>query len=265
MPLSIVKNEIAFKQQLHAFIGEIIDQDSVLKIFIAALTSVGEIYIVGGFIRDFANERVSRDVDIITVIRADDIQLVADAMRIPCKRNRHGGFKLQFSNIEVDIWSILDNWAFKMQLVTSDPEDVRSIARGTFFNFDSLVFAIISKKISVDNYNNCLKYNTLDILQKNGRYRAYNPTREANILRAFYLHAKHQFHFSPNLAGYIKEHLLYYQNKKIDYIFLLQEYLSRYPKYEEKINSNVIEEYCNRVLYGDGFVFIKEDDRPKLF
>lgn len=267
MLLATIKNKNAFKKELSSFIDDFFARESQLKLFVSSVLENGDIYIVGGFVRDFINGKPSRDIDIITVASEEQIGNLVKALHINYTKNRHNGYKLSFHEIEMDIWSIADNWAFKKNYVKSNREAVRSIARGTFYNYDSLVFAYKTKKISVDYYNNCVKNNTLDILQKNSKYRGYNPTREANILRAFFLHEKHNLFFSENLAQYIRQHLSYFQIKYSNPISRLKEYLEKYPKYEEILTDEVLEECCNRMITGDGFMIASNDDEnlPKLF
>ena len=246
-----IEDKNKLKRELVASIAGLTSEDQKLGFFLKRLGEKGEFYFVGGFIRDFINQKSSRDIDVISVASSDSIQGLLNSLHIPYIKNRHNGYKLSFSFIEMDLWSISDNWAFTNKFVKSDPNEVRSISRGSFYNFDSLVFAFISQNLSVEYYNSCVTTKTLDILQKNNKYQGRNPTREANILRAFYIHDKYGLVFSQNLNDYIYEHLNYFDRKYGNMVDRLWEFLFKYPKYRTVLDRNILLKNCVQVLEKD--------------
>ncbi|MCW3124849.1 MAG: hypothetical protein JWO03_507 [Bacteroidetes bacterium] len=252
MQLKQIIDKNKFKREFITYIRSLIGEDSRMDFFVGKMTEYrlenrGELYFVGGFVRDFINDKPSRDIDVISNVSAEEIQKLINILHIPHKRNRHNGFKLLFDEMEMDIWSLSDNWAFRKNLVTSDPNETRSISRGAFYNFDSPVFAYTSKKLSVEYYNKCIKSKILDIQQANIEYKKYNPTREANILRAFYLHEKYDLAFSPNVNQYIYDHISAFDSNYDGAVNRLYSFLELYPKYSSVLDKTIIKDNCNEI------------------
>lgn len=112
----------------------------------------GAAYIVGGYFRDFLNNMPSRDLDIIVDIDNKTLVEIITNSKIDYRENRHGGVKLTTPSLEIDIWCIENNWAFKNHLVRlNDTDKLHSIAKGCFYNYDALV-------INLNNFSYNLRY-----------------------------------------------------------------------------------------------------------
>ena len=227
--------------------------------FIYKLLTYNVAYIVGGYLRDIINKS-SRDVDIITSADKDTLVNQIKSHNLNYKVNRHNGIKIILNGLEVDIWNINDNWAFRNKVVkfktlnsVSDIEDkklLEKIANGCFYNYDSIVLNIQTLNLHAQNYNKLAKSNKLDILQKHYLYQKRNHTIEANILRAFYLHIKFNIDFSDNCNRYIKLMLAKIKDEGKDPQQKLGKYLIQYPKYADYLNeaniNNLIIKFTQR-------------------
>ena len=107
-------------------------------------------------------------------------------------------------------------------------------------------------------YNDCAKTNQLDILRKKPQYKFSNPTKEANILRIYFLVEDYGLSLTNNTKGYLINEL-----KNIgwlnDDIGALQAIVKKSEKYQSKYQRTVnIEELTD---------FIKEikDSTQKPF
>lgn len=186
-------------------------------------------------------------MDLIININKSKLDLLIRNCFSDYTQNRLGGYKIHLESISIDTWSIEDNWAFKQRLVKNvEANYLEKIAKGTFFNYDSLVFDLHTLQYNFKNYNHCAQSKELDILKKNSRYKKSNTTREANILRAFYLKERYDLSLSEQLTLYILEYLKYAGQAFKDNTLKLRETLLKYKKYhtvlnDQRINQLVIE------------------------
>ena len=221
-------------------------KEPVLKKIIYEIFNYGTAYVVGGYFRDFLNNKESRDIDIIVDVK--DIKLVDIIKYIGCKysQNRHKGIKIDLGETVVDLWSLENNWAFKNGLVKlNDNDKLRSIAKGCFFNYDSLVINLKDYKYNMENYNDFLNYRELDILQKTNRYKNLNPTTEANIVRAFYIKEKCNIRFSNNLMKYIITRTIVLADK--DDLSGFFDIKNNYEKYQDLDNAKLLKELISLI------------------
>jgi hypothetical protein len=216
-------------------------KEPILKKVIYDIFQYGTAYVVGGYFRDFLNNKDSRDVDIIVDIK--DIKLIDIIQRTGCKyyQNRHKGIKLDLGGITVDLWSLENNWAFKNGLVKlNDNDKLKSIAKGCFFNYDALVINLKDYKYNAEFYLDFQNNGILDILQKTNRYKNLNPTPEANIVRAFYIKEKYNIKFSENLIKYIVLKTIALTDRYKDGLLRILNVKENYEKYQDLDNVKLI-------------------------
>jgi len=199
----------------------------------------GSAYIVGGYFRDFLNSKKSRDLDIIIDLENDKLIEIINDSKCKYTINRHKGIKLEFQNLVVDMWSIENNWAFKNELVKLNEKDkLNSIAKGCFYNYDSLVINLHSFNLNIQNYLSYVENSKLDILLKSPIYKNLNPTTEANILRAFYLKKVDNIQFTRNTKKYLIDKVGKLRDNGFNPIKALEETQLKYPKYQEFLDKN---------------------------
>ncbi|RXG29911.1 Poly A polymerase head domain-containing protein [Leeuwenhoekiella marinoflava DSM 3653] len=209
----------------------------------------GSAYIVGGYLRDFLNSIASRDIDIIVDLDNEKLLEIIQNSEVEYTINRHKGIKLHFPNITVDMWSIENNWAFKNELVKlNDKDKLQSIAKGCFYNYDSLVVNLHSFNMNIQYYLNFKAEKKLEILQKSPLYKILNPTTEANILRAFYLKKIYHIDFSSNTKKYLIDKIGEITDKRLNPLLQLELTKASYKKYtsslsESEIESSILELY----------------------
>ena len=199
-----MSDNIELKKDFRNYFHNFLESNLELKYLFYEIFIYGSIYVVGGFVRDFLNFKKSRDLDIIIDIDNELLINIVNESNIPFSINRHQGIKLQLENIEVDLWSISNNWAFKNNLVKLNEKDkLLSIAKGCFYNYDSLVINLMNFNYNLQYYSDFINNKVLDILQKKPIYKTLNPTIEANILRALYLRNKLGVTFTQNTVYYL--------------------------------------------------------------
>tara|TARA_R110000744_G_scaffold163543_2_gene280523 strand:+ start:28 stop:798 length:771 start_codon:yes stop_codon:yes gene_type:complete len=245
-------SELKRKFRLH--FGLELTRNPKLKFLLYDIFVHGSAYIVGGYLRDFINSKASRDIDIIIDLNDDKLLEIIQNSDVKFSINRHKGIKLHLNKIDVDMWSIENNWAFKNQLVKLNENDkLKSIAKGCFYNYDSLVVNLHTFNMNIQYYNNFVIENKLEILQKSPLYKNLNPTKEANILRAFYLKKMHQIEFSSNTKRYLIDKIGEISDNEINPISKLEMTKSKYRKYESCLSSTEIEKLIKELYTGSGF------------
>ncbi|MCD0479004.1 hypothetical protein LPB90_11085 [Chryseobacterium sp. LC2016-29] len=223
-----IKND--FKNYFHSFL----EDNRKLKFFFMEIFFHGAIYAVGGFFRDFLNYKNSRDIDLIIDIDNTTLLDIIKNHEIDYTINRHNGIKLKINKIEIDLWSIYDNWAFKNKLVKLNEKDkLLSIAKGCFYNYDSLVINLNNFSYNLQFYSDFINNQTLNIIQKKAIYKTLNPTIEANIIRAFYLKNKIHIDFSENTINYVIKSLKLIESWHKDDFERLLSIKEKYPKYND--------------------------------
>lgn len=242
-----IKND--FKSYFYSFL----EDKKNLKIFFYEIFCHGSIYAVGGFFRDFLNYKKSRDLDLIVDIDNNILIDILENRRLSYSVNRHNGIKLILDDVELDVWCIQDNWAFKNNLVKLNERDkLLSIAKGCFYNYDSLVINLNRFTYNLQYYSDFVKNKTLDILQKNTSYKTLNPTIEANIIRAFYLKNKYQVQFSDNTRHYLILSLKlldsWYKND-FERLLIIKDKYPKYTDFSEVQLFNELEVFKSNVDY----------------
>ena len=132
----------------------LLDSEPILRGIIFDVLLKGRAYIVGGFVRDVINDRENRDLDIIIDIPPKELKGILENYNCEECINRLGGAKLKLQNVEVDVWSIDNNWAFANNLVKlNDNDKLNSIAKGCFYNYDALVVSVPKFMYNIRYYN----------------------------------------------------------------------------------------------------------------
>lgn len=241
--------EQRLKRNFEFYFRDLMDKEGIM-LFFYEIFVIGTAYVVGGFFRDFLLGKASRDVDIMVDISTDKLIEIIQKVNLSYSINRHGGIKIKMQNLELDIWSIENNWAFKNNLVKLNENDrLNSIAKGCFYNYDSLVINLHNFSYNLRYYKDFLKTNKLNILQANSVYKNQNPSIEANILRAFYIKYKFKSAFTDNTALYLQSKLGYIQDNYTNILERLVEVKMCYPKYEELTIDQLEKDIFNIMRY----------------
>ncbi|MDH4617376.1 hypothetical protein [Brevibacillus sp. AY1] len=170
------------------------------------LSEYGDLILVGGAIRDYAHKTLPRDIDIIVDSKISNFDEVLDSYCY--RRNRFGGYKVFLENIELDIWGISNNWAFRENILDAKFEN---ISKGSFYNFDSLALNLKTSYLDADIFIQAIREKLLDIIIED-KYINLNPTPEVNIVRAFIIRKYWELDFSNRVVDYITKWFSQYNN-----------------------------------------------------
>ena len=237
------------KYEFELSFDRILRDNYAFKILLYEIFIFGSAYLIGGFLRDLINKRKARDIDIIIDLEHERLLEIIKKSNIHYQLNRHSGIKLSLGVLEVDMWSIENNWAFKNSLVKlNDDDKLNSIAKGCFYNYDALVINLHTKKLNLKYYYHFLKYNQLDILQKSPSYKLLNPTTDANILRAFYLKKITDVKYSLNTRNYILNRLGELKDQDQDPYRVLLFTKKKYSKYETSLSDKDVSYYLFDIM-----------------
>jgi len=220
------------------------DKGNIMSL-IYEIFEYGTAYVVGGFFRDFLGNKKSRDIDIIVDIDNEILIKIINNNNFKHSINRHGGIKISTGYIDVDVWSIENNWAFKNNLIKLNENDkLNSISKGCFYNYDALVINLNNFSFNIRYYNDFIKTKELKILSKMPKYKNLNPSIEANILRAFYLKKHFKVSYEKSTYEYLFDKINYLNFSYFNALDRLEEIKIVYPKY----NSLSKEEIINYIL-----------------
>lgn len=162
------------------------------------LCKEGELLLFGGAVRDFYENKYSllpRDFDI--VVNTDLTNLDHCFKDLQYKRNRYGGYKLNFGTVNFDIWTLSSTWAFREQIIEN--VSVKNLLKTVFFNFDAIVYNFESRTVYDGGYTKARENGCLDIILEQ------NPHPELCVLRAFVFKKKYNISFGHRLQKYINE------------------------------------------------------------
>lgn len=240
---------IKFKEKFRREFYKVLSEFPEFRLFLLDLFVEGTAYVVGGFLRDLANNKDSRDLDIILNVSPSIIYNSLADRKLQYNINRFGGVKVLFDNFQIDLWSLDNNWSFKNRLIKRNEQNiVDNIASGSFYNYDSLVINIHSLELNVKYYNQCVEKNILDINRKKISYKKLNPTIEANIIRAFFLKEKFNLNFSDDCENYLIRRINYLKDNYDSAINRLIEIKRQYKKYDDELDDEKLKKHIITLL-----------------
>lgn len=107
------------------------------------LDGIGEFVLIGGAIRDWATGQLPRDIDVVV---AGDAEALAEGIAtLSPRRNRFGGWKLNVSGVELDLWALSNNWAHRRGLAPNG--GLETLSETAFLNIDCGVYFPQSGKL----------------------------------------------------------------------------------------------------------------------
>lgn len=250
--LEPITDYISFKEDFRQKFHDVLTEFPDFRLFLYEIFVEGTAYVIGGFLRDLANKKDSRDLDIILNVSTNKINNALNESNLEYSINRFGGVKVMFDNFQIDLWSLDNNWSFKNNLIKRNEQKiVDNIASGSFYNFDSLVINVHSLELCVKYYNQCIEKNRLDINRKNINYQKLNPTIEANIIRAFFLKEKFQLNFSDECANYLIRRIKHLKDNYDFAINRLIEIKRQYKKYDNELTDDKLKQNLIVLLKSD--------------
>lgn len=234
-----VTNKVDFKKKINAFLKDSDGIGSDAIELLAAIKKLTNIYLIGGALRNVLHEEQVRDLDFIVTCPISEslISVLPKGHKV----NRMGGVKVNLRLITFDLWSVNDNWANRKKLINTEHIHISEIAKGTFYNFDSIVYSLNSNVLHCSFYDKCVNTGILDIIKHNRRYIYTSPNRAANVIRAFYLRRKYGLTFSQFLTDYMSLQINSLSYEHLDLVGYFKSVLRAYPKYSDHLTPAALE------------------------
>lgn len=204
------------------------------------LYNIGELYLIGGILREFLETcdfRNVRDIDLVISTKEVD-QFHKICMKYHTKKNSFGGYKINCDGITIDVWNIENTWAYKKNIIKCFEEDYfKNLPYTVFYNLDSLIYDVKNDIWYDDFYKEAKESNVLDIVLEE------NPQIDLNILRGMIFQNRYHMEYSERLIKLIHERC---RNEK-EYGKIL--YAIQLKRYKKKILSlKDIEEQLDQIF-----------------
>lgn len=158
-------------------------------------------YLFGGLLRDIlilGRRQRPRDIDVV-ITGGESEDFAAGVLPYIRHRNRFGGFRLELSKWQMDVWSLEKTWAFQ-HFRNLDPRP-QNLPRTTFLNVEAIAVSIEEGaepgKIYEHNFFHAISVRTIDINFED------NPYPELAAVRALSTAIRIRFALSPRLGKYI--------------------------------------------------------------
>ena len=200
--IDIADNNQALKKRVVRFFDSPKRAD-VLE-FVKGASTVGEVLVFGGLLRDialFGVKNFNSDIDLVVDCSSVRLFSFFDECVYKFKRNKFGGYRVEIGGWTVDVWPMRETWAFKNGYVTF--ENRESLLQTTITNWDAIAFSFEDKQIvAAGSYLECLKIGELDIVME------YNPNPVGVLMRIIRSICDRQARIlMPRLVKYLKQEL----------------------------------------------------------
>ncbi|WP_284385425.1 hypothetical protein [Pseudomonas putida] len=193
----IVHNSAALKKRVKRFF----DSPAAIDVsrFVSHLSTIGEVLLFGGFIRDvalFSARGFNSDIDVVVDCNKEELDCFFNLY--DAKENKFGGYRLDVGGWSLDVWSLRDTWAFKEGLVLF--KDRYSLLETTITNWDAVAYSFLDEKLLMSpSYLAQLSSGVLDVVLVD------NPNRLGAFLRVLRaIHDKRAKYLMPGLLRYLR-------------------------------------------------------------
>lgn len=170
--------------------------------FSKAALQFGQVYIVGGMLRDLfldGNRKFCSDVDFI-IDGCSKEEFRRFMAGNDAASNRFGGYRVQLNHWSVEMWRLQDTWAHREGLcsITS----VKDVAKATFFDWDAVFYDLHARRLIVEpDYFSRLRARILEVRLP------HNPNVAGNVVRALRYAIKWNAVLGPRLARIVLREL----------------------------------------------------------
>ncbi|XYG87617.1 hypothetical protein QH637_02840 [Heyndrickxia coagulans] len=191
--------------------------------FINGMSNIGELLFFGGSIRDYylynGFKSMPRDFDIVVKVNAKNEILLRNLLgKHSYRKNRFGGYKVKIENIEFDLWSLKNTWAFREKKLLAEE---RNLTKSVFLSIDGIAYNFNKDILYAEELRWSIENKKINIVLKD------NPQKELNLFRALVFKKKYNLDFSPELIEEFKRYIDLFDNF-YDVLYKLQ--LSHYRK-----------------------------------
>lgn len=212
--------------------------------FIESLSSINDVLVFGGCVRDIALYGVklfSSDIDL--VFSGSSEELTKALKRLECEyelsQNKFGGYRTVVKGWDVDLWAVKSTWAFKKGHV--EYRSIDSLLETTITNWDAIFYNWNENKIICgDNYFSDMQdgYLTLNLSQ--------NPNLTGCLVRIlrFYFMKKANL-FSPVIRQFIIDKI---EERNVEDIVRYE--IEKYPR-DRYLNSECVINFLEEIKKSD--------------
>lgn len=181
-------------------------------------------YIIGGFVKDYTEHSLPRDVDIVVDCDNKTLDSLITSQGYAYTKNFFHGYKLKLS-LDVDIWTLTSHYGIN---------DAK-LKNTLFYNYNSIVYDVNTDSIDKEYYDKCINEQKLDFIGSRELIND-NPAYVLNSLRAYILSYEKGFNLSDSVIEYLKD-------KNVSITLLKKEYERHYNKIMDKKLYNYIENF----------------------
>lgn len=237
-----VANRNLLKKRLFRFFEEPPEERWEISSLVRNLNGLAEVFVFGGLIRDICFHGIrdfSSDVDLVVkVIDRDGFDELMNSQDV--SRNRFGGYRIEFSRWQIDLWEFQNTWAFSEGLVVPVNDD--SLLDTTFFNWDSIYYNVFSRQLShSETYFDDVQKRFLDLKLME------NPNRFGSFVRALRMILRERATTGRNMTCFLLEQLncsldseiLEYERAHFSKQMLSREVLGVFRKVEPDMDKQV--------------------------
>lgn len=146
---NVVRNENLLKRRIKYYIKSGRGGRQSETALIKALSQQAHLYVFGGLIRDiglFTAHQFRSDIDLVFAGSKRHLhKALSDYGLQQITENKFGGFRVRDFNVDIDIWSLEETWAFKNHYIIQ--RDVESLLNTTLMSWDSVLYDIQNDRI----------------------------------------------------------------------------------------------------------------------
>lgn len=205
--------------------------------FVEQLSQVSELIFFGGAIRDlylFNEIKKPRDLDIVLIPKRDKDIIESLIKQYDYKKNRFDGYKLNISDVEIDLWFLENTWAFRENKIKTSKEN---LINSVYLSVDGIAYNYNYEELYDDVFKNTKSNRLIDIVLED------NPQEELNLVRSLIFKNKYNFNFSERLNNKFAEYL------KNDSFFNQKLYEVQLEHYKvEKMSYSRIKQETDEIL-----------------
>lgn len=179
MNMNVALNSKQLKQRIDAFFA-LREEHKEARVLMNTLADAHQAWIFGGMLRDislFGSEGFTSDIDIVVnTSREELIETLTNMREIDFHYNKFGGLRFCYQNMDFDVWSLTDTWAFKENLIPF--ENASSLLKTTLMSWDSVLYDLHTETlIYSENYLDDLSHRHLELVLD------HNPNPSGSVSR----------------------------------------------------------------------------------
>lgn len=213
MSMNTVTSTRNLKRMIEGFFASEKDECQAASTLIEALSGHAHLYIFGGMIRDIGlsgRKNVFSDIDLVFSGSRTELATALKGMGINnFVENKFGGYRLKHFQVEYDIWSLEDTWAFREEVISL--QNINSLLHTTLMSWDAVIYDIKQKKIITHpNYLQDLINRRLDLVLEK------NPNEKGSVVKIIRtIYGKDVITLGDKLCEFLQYHLTRYTYEEL--------------------------------------------------